>query len=170
MSKRPRADLPRYAKMIGDARRAKKLTQAELAKLVGLEETTIRKYENGQRFPGFNELYEICNILELDIWEVTDADFRLDDTNSINAYTDKPFRDLTAILEQQGIDIIPLSGEGYTGDTIAIHYNGREKIYTKTGLLIDASAIRHRLQEQYKDKLAKELLNYVADITGNKKD
>ena len=132
-------------------------------------DSKIRKYENGQRFPGFDELYAICSVLDLDIWNVTDADFRLDDTISINAYTDKPFRDLTAVLEKQGIDIIPLSGEGYTGDTIAIHYNGREKIYTKTGLLIDASDIRHRLQEQYKEELAKELLDYVADITGNKK-
>ena len=41
MSKKPRENLPRYSRMIGDARRAKKLTQAQLGKLVGLEDSQI---------------------------------------------------------------------------------------------------------------------------------
>lgn len=40
-------------------RRQRKLTQAELAQKIGIDENTIRRYENGNGFPSHKRLAEL---------------------------------------------------------------------------------------------------------------
>lgn len=47
------------------ARKAANLTQAELAKLLGVNRATISKYESGEISPPVDRLKEICNVLDL---------------------------------------------------------------------------------------------------------
>lgn len=156
MSKRPRADLPRYAKMIGDARRAKKLTQAQLGKLVGLEETTIRKYENAQRVPAFDEIFNICAVLDLNVFDVMNVDLHQSGSTDYHEYVDKPFIEFTNMLESK-YKIFPLTDSGYTDDAFLLQDNVKEKVVSKMEFILKASAIRRQLQEKYKKQLANEI-------------
>lgn len=49
------------------ARKAKALSQDDLAKLMGLSTTTICRYENGERTPNFPTAKKLCKLLEIDL-------------------------------------------------------------------------------------------------------
>lgn len=65
--------------IIGDnikrLRKEKKLTQIELAKLIGKSESSIRKYEAGSVEPSFNTLGEIADKLNVDLIELTNKHY-----------------------------------------------------------------------------------------------
>lgn len=49
------------------ARKINKLTQAELASLVGVERTSITNIEKGQQRVPLHLLYKLCKVLEIEI-------------------------------------------------------------------------------------------------------
>ena len=51
-------------KNLKEARKAKKMTQTELAQKLNLTKSAISKYENGQLDPSLKTLIEICKILD----------------------------------------------------------------------------------------------------------
>lgn len=53
-------------------RKEKGLSQAELAKLAGISEISIRKYENGQRRPKIQTLEKIARALDVPLANLTD--------------------------------------------------------------------------------------------------
>ena len=48
-------------------RQARNLTQAELAKLLGVDRTTVTQWEYGKSLPRASKLIEIAKILKCDI-------------------------------------------------------------------------------------------------------
>lgn len=56
----------RIGKIIEDYRKAKKLTQSELAKQLGVSNTAISKWENGTNLPDITLIEPLCEILEID--------------------------------------------------------------------------------------------------------
>lgn len=164
MSRKLNPNRPRYAAMIGDARRAKGWTQAQLAENVGLEETTIRKYESGQRTPGFDELYNLCSVLNLDIYDVMDMDLKHNESTNYIEYVDKPYKKILALLDDS-ISVANLADSGYTDNDIAVYYNDNETITTKTELILQAAAIRKQLQVEYKTRLTEEINRLVKNAT-----
>jgi len=54
-----------FAQRLRSARKAKKLTQEELANLVGTTKTTISNYETGYSTPSFEILLDIANVLDV---------------------------------------------------------------------------------------------------------
>lgn len=54
-------------KKIREARLKKGLLQKDLAKLLGVTQTSYSYYENGKKHIGFMKLKKICQVLEIDI-------------------------------------------------------------------------------------------------------
>lgn len=52
---------------IKQARKAKKISQAELASRAGVTQTYVSFLEKGTTFPQKDKLVAICNVLDLDI-------------------------------------------------------------------------------------------------------
>ncbi|QLY30845.1 helix-turn-helix domain-containing protein [Nocardia huaxiensis] len=51
------------------ARARRRLTRRELADLTGLAVSTIQRFENGERSPDMNQLYALCEALEVPMRE-----------------------------------------------------------------------------------------------------
>lgn len=52
------------------ARKAKKLTQQQLAEILKMNRSSISKYENGVSLPPTKRMFEICNVLNTTIDEL----------------------------------------------------------------------------------------------------
>ncbi len=72
------------AKVIQDARRNAKLTQAELAEKIGISEKHLSKIETGKNFPALDTFFRIINVLNLSL-----GDFGLN--NISETYPNKEF-------------------------------------------------------------------------------
>lgn len=57
--------MDKFPERLKEARKAKKLTQKELATKLGLTDARITQYENGQGYPSAEVLYKIC--IELNV-------------------------------------------------------------------------------------------------------
>jgi transcriptional regulator with XRE-family HTH domain len=49
------------------ARKAKKRTQEEIAKIIGVSKNTVSEWERGEMHPGFLNVKKYCEILEISI-------------------------------------------------------------------------------------------------------
>ncbi len=56
-----------FAENFRAARKELKLTQEEVAKLIGVERSAVAHYENGTSLPHAGNLQKICEILEIPI-------------------------------------------------------------------------------------------------------
>lgn len=68
----------KFPERLKEARKAKKLTQKELAERLGITENNIGHYENGRNKPPFEIILKLC--MELDV----SADWLLDIQNKHN--------------------------------------------------------------------------------------
>lgn len=70
-------DWPQTALGIGerirDARRQEGLSQEQLAHEIGSRQATISAWENGRTFPAIPDLFRICHVLGLDIYDLLPA-------------------------------------------------------------------------------------------------
>lgn len=64
-------------------RKTKKMTQKELADIIGVKTITIRKYESDEREPKIEVLEKIASALDTNIWEL------LDTQNNTNIHVDE---------------------------------------------------------------------------------
>ena len=60
----------KIGKIIENKRKEKKLTQKELADTLGVSNTAISKWENGNNLPDISLLEPLCTVLELDLLEL----------------------------------------------------------------------------------------------------
>lgn len=60
-------DKKTIAKVIKNARRNAKLTQAELAEKIGISEKHLSKIETGKNYPALDTFFRIINILNLSL-------------------------------------------------------------------------------------------------------
>ena len=58
-------DLLKTGKFIADRRKQKKLTQAELANIIGISEKTVSKWECGNGFPDTSLMLPLCEALDI---------------------------------------------------------------------------------------------------------
>lgn len=54
---------PEFSKRIKAARKAKRITQSEMAELIGVDWVTYSKIDNGRIFPGDDTLIKINKVL-----------------------------------------------------------------------------------------------------------
>ena len=66
------AQQKRLARYLRDARRIKRLSQAELAKRIGRTQSFVTKYENEARSLDAVTLLEVCNVLRVNESELID--------------------------------------------------------------------------------------------------
>ena len=67
-------DSYKIGKKIRDVRRVKKLTVEEIAEMICNSSTTVYKYERDEVVPDLVTTLEICNVLGIDINDLTDKD------------------------------------------------------------------------------------------------
>ena len=98
-------DQSAIGKYIYQKRKAKNLTQTQLAEKLGVSNKTISKWENGKCMPDYSIIENLCNTLGITISEFIDAEDAADD--SIRMYDEKQITDLlrrTQELESQKSD------------------------------------------------------------------
>ncbi len=88
----------KIGKLIAECRKAKKLTQVELANLLGVTDKSVSKWENGVCLPDVSRYKEICEILDITLNEffvgerLTNETFReVADNNLLNALENSAF-------------------------------------------------------------------------------
>ena len=65
--------MPDFSTVFKNLRKDNNLTQAELAKKLGVAPSTVGMYERGQREPDFETLEKIANALEMEFSELIDV-------------------------------------------------------------------------------------------------
>ena len=81
-----------YRKIYLSKRKAKSLTQTQLAEKLGVSNKTISKWENGKCMPDYSIIENLCNTLGITISEFIDAEDAADD--SIRMYDERQITDL----------------------------------------------------------------------------
>ena len=87
---------------IAQKRRAKNLTQEQLAEKLGVSNKTISKWENGKCMPDYSIIQKLCDALGVTLPELMDGEDAAD--NSVRVYDDAQILDLlrrTQELERQ---------------------------------------------------------------------
>ncbi len=84
-------DQSAIGKYIYQKRKAKNLTQTQLAEKLGLSNKTILKWENGKCMPDYSIIENLCNTLGISTSELIDAEDAADD--SIRMYDEKQITD-----------------------------------------------------------------------------
>lgn len=74
-------DQIKIGKLIADSRTAKKLTQEELAKEIGVTDKAISKWENGRCLPDVSLFKPLCNALDISINELLNGEKDTKKTN-----------------------------------------------------------------------------------------
>ena len=171
MPRKPNPNRPHYSVLIGEARRSKGWTQKELALKVHLELTTIKKYETGERTPEFDELYDVCSVLGIDVYDAMELDLRKGGSPGFSKYIAKPFKDICSMIKPD-IILNELSDCGYTDDDLEVILKNGDDVksgYTsKMALILKAAAIKKRLQKKYHEELSKELTVLLVNIAEGK--
>lgn len=70
----------KIGKLIAECRKAKKLTQAQLAQLLGVTDKSVSKWENGICLPDVSLYKEICKILDITLNEFFSGERLKDET------------------------------------------------------------------------------------------
>ena len=81
-------DYDKIGALIATERKAKKLTQAKLAKKLFVSEKTISKWENGNGIPDTNTLPKLCEIFKISINELLNGE-RLSSESYVNLAEEK---------------------------------------------------------------------------------
>lgn len=88
----------KIGKLIAECRKAKKLTQVELANLLGVTDKSVSKWENGICLPDVSLYMKICEILDITLNEffsgerLTDESFKqVADSNLLSALENSTF-------------------------------------------------------------------------------
>ena len=63
-------DQEKIGKFISELRKAKKITQQELAEKIGVTDRAISNWENGRRLPDYSILKSLCKELDVTINEL----------------------------------------------------------------------------------------------------
>lgn len=91
-------DQVKIGKLIAECRKAKKLTQVELANLLGVTDKSVSKWENGICLPDVSLYMKICEILDITLNEffsgerLTDESFKqVADSNLLSALENSTF-------------------------------------------------------------------------------
>ncbi len=91
-------DQVKIGKLISECRRAKKLTQVQLADMLGVTDKSVSKWENGICLPDVSLYKEICKILDITLNEffsgerLTDETFKeVADSNLLSALENSVF-------------------------------------------------------------------------------
>lgn len=78
-------DLLKTGKFIADRRKQKKLTQAELANIIGISEKTVSKWECGNGFPDTSLMLPLCEALDISANELLSGKELSDEEYKTNA-------------------------------------------------------------------------------------
>ena len=166
--RKPNPNRPRYASMIAEARAAKGWTQADLGAAIGKDAATIKKYEGGSRIPPFNVLYDICEVLGINVFDVMDLDLRCGDSTGYHQFVDESFSEVESLISDV-VYIRNLSEIGVgTDDLISIQFGGKEGYTSKMTFVLEVEAIKRRLKAKYDEELSKAVCRLAVDIAEGK--
>ena len=102
MARHLNPNLPSYAKNIGKFRRYTSLTQKELAEITLISESSIHKWENGQRLSEFKPLFRICKAIKAHIYlDILQND--LSKPEFQERFVEEPFRHYIKLIGEECI-------------------------------------------------------------------
>lgn len=91
-------DLNKIGNFISKKRREKKLTQEDLAELLGINNRTVSRWENGKNMPDVSLYKPLCEILEISIEELINGEEN--DRNNIQFGVEKAIIDTISTSEK----------------------------------------------------------------------
>lgn len=142
--------LKALGKKIYTARKAKKMSRAELGKLTGLHETTVKRYEDGEiKSPNLEKIAAFAEALNLDYKEL--ADWWIPDDYPLNSKAE-------LIAKKISTSLYPDNPDTFTVGAVNLN---EENTDTWKDLFVYFQA----LNEEGKAKA----LDYLADLTGHPK-
>ena len=162
--RKPNPNRPQYASTIAEARAKKGWTQAQLGEKVGKDAATIKKYEGGTRIPPFDVLYDICEVLGINVYDVMDLDLRNDYSTGFHQFVDEPFAEIESLLNED-ISTVTLSDIGAgTSNGVLVHYNEKEGYISKMEFILKVAEIKRKLQAIYDMQLSEAVSKLAIDI------
>ncbi len=78
-----------FGERLREFRKAKGLSQENLAMIIGKNATTIGRFENGQLIPDAEQIFLMCNELEIDEQDLFNTDKRIHTKESLNPFNAK---------------------------------------------------------------------------------
>ena len=90
-------DLQKVGNFIRDKRKAKNLTQLELAEKIFVSEKTISKWETGKGFPDTSLIVPLCEVLEISANELLSGE----EINDEKDYKEKAEKNLIELKDEQ---------------------------------------------------------------------
>lgn len=91
-------DLNKIGKFISKKRREKKITQESLAELLGINNRTVSRWENGKNMPDVSLYKPLCEILEISVEELINGEEN--DQNNIQSGIEKAIIDTVSLSEK----------------------------------------------------------------------
>lgn len=81
-------------------RQSKGMTQEQLGKLMGKDYSTIGKWENGTRSPIMEDLIKLSDILNVDIKDLINKDYSLENSKTVAQDYSKTFTQLEMLFQK----------------------------------------------------------------------
>lgn len=96
----------KIGKLIAECRREKKLTQVELAKLLGVTDKSVSKWENGVCLPDASNMPDLCKILDISINDLFSGE--VVDMKENEKKLEENLLEMTKIKEQRDKELLIL--------------------------------------------------------------
>lgn len=123
------------AEIIRKRRRAKDMTQEEIAEILGVSVSAVSLWESGKTAPDISLIPAICSVLEVSADELFGIDL------------EKKKEDIDKIIEEAHKS----GGRGYSEDALAVIEKGLKKYPDSPHLLDKARHYHYRIYNFYKD-------------------
>lgn len=159
---------PEIAKRIIRTRRAKKITQKELAQAASLPLNTIKRIEAGTYIPPYSIISKIAPLLSVSPLDIMDTDPKhYGQTTGFSEYVDRDYEKIKKLIPS-GYEIIE-GGIGLgTANDLEIVYSKNDEIistsYSKLGLIDEVNKIKAELDAKYQEELTNRMRLLFEDI------
>lgn len=165
---------PAVSQRIIQMRRAKKITQKELAQAASLSLSTIKRIEAGTYIPPYSVISKIAPLLNVSPLDIMDTDLRYyGQTTGFSEYVDRDYEKIKKLIPS-GYEIIE-GGIGLgTANDLEIVYSKNDEIistsYSKLGLIDEVNKIKAELDDKYQKELSNRVRILFEKICSPSKD
>lgn len=154
-----------WSKQIQNARKAKGLTQRDLAKKIDVTETAIKQFENSINLPSYETVLKICEVLDTTWDDIFAFELKNNDYATIMQLFNKGIREIFSVIEtKKGLTMnqSACTNMWYADLCYDLMYfnNGQLSGATKIAIpeLLNYS---HQLKKKFREKYNKAMTDYI---------